>query len=160
MVKRLPPRAELLSRYSYDEMSGRIFNTNTGRPAFASRIGDYLRGIHNGSIFKAHRIAWKMHHGTEPPDVIDHINGDTLDNRISNLRDGTGGTNSRNMRLFRNNVAGVTGIHRRRDRNSWRALIYVGGRKIELGCFKRLEDAIAARHAAATRYGFSERHGT
>ena len=33
------------------------------------------------------RIVWKYHYGTEPKGVIDHINGDSTDNRIENLQD-------------------------------------------------------------------------
>ena len=33
------------------------------------------------------RIIWKYHYGVEPKGVIDHINGDSTDNRIENLQD-------------------------------------------------------------------------
>ena len=41
------------------------------------------------------RIIWKYHYGVEPKGVIDHINGDSTDNRIENLQDVTQGENLR-----------------------------------------------------------------
>ena len=32
-----------------------------------------------------HRVIWKMAYGTEPPEV-DHVNGNSSDNRLANLR--------------------------------------------------------------------------
>jgi hypothetical protein len=37
--------------------------------------------------FVMSRVIWKYHKGVEPKGVIDHINGDSTDNRIENLQD-------------------------------------------------------------------------
>jgi hypothetical protein len=49
-----------------------------------------------GQYLMRSRIIWKMHHGKDPLGYIDHINGDSLDDRIENLRDVVSGENSRN----------------------------------------------------------------
>jgi len=51
-----------------------------------------------GKMYKAHRLAWFLHYGEQPPKKIDHINNDATDNRIDNLRDGTGLVNAQNMK--------------------------------------------------------------
>ena len=58
-----------------------------------------------------------------PPGMqVDHINGDPLDNRRSNLRLATHGQNMAN-RAMRRTVAPYRGIGQRKDGGSWRAII-------------------------------------
>ena len=47
-------------------------------------------------LVRAHRIAWKIMTGEEPPLRLDHVNRDRSDNRWVNLRDGTGTVNHDN----------------------------------------------------------------
>ena len=54
--------------------------------------GYVLLNIQNTSVH-AHRVAWKMHYGVEPPHQIDHIDDDKANNRIDNLREATGNGN-------------------------------------------------------------------
>lgn len=76
--------------------------------------------------------------------IIDHINQNTLDNRISNLRYATKQTNSMNSK--------VIGVSYRKDTNKWSAMIVVNGKRILLGCFEDYDDAIIARKNAEEKY--------
>lgn len=62
-------------------------------------------------IYSVHRIIWQMFHGDIPEGmVIDHINGDPWDNRITNLRLVTQKQNVQNAKKSKRNTSGATGI--------------------------------------------------
>jgi hypothetical protein len=110
-------------------------------------------------IYFAHRLAWLLHHGTEPIDEIDHINGHRADNRICNLREVSTAQNRKNQCISSHNTSGIIGVNwHKRDRR-WRAFIKVNGRSVHLGNFIEVHEAIAARKSAEIRYGFHENHG-
>jgi hypothetical protein len=92
--------------------------------------------------FKAHRLAWFFHYGVWPTCVIDHINGDTSDNRIDNLRDVTHAVNAQNKALH-GLGKGDIGISPCSE-NTWRAEIQVGESRISLGTWDSKEEARAA----------------
>jgi hypothetical protein len=61
--------------------------------------------------FMVHRVVWELFHGKPDPDlVIDHIDGNGTNNKISNLRLVDKATNARNMRRSKANTTGVSGI--------------------------------------------------
>lgn len=50
--------------------------------------------------FLSHRLCWLLYHGEWPGGDIDHLDGDGLNNKISNLRDCRNGkANARNIRV-------------------------------------------------------------
>ena len=107
-----------------------------------------------------HRVIYFLATGEDITEkVIDHINGDTLDNRIENLRAVTGKENQRNTKLSSNSTTGINGVTKRKYGKPYEVQIHVDGKAIYLGTFATLEEAAAARAEADKRYGFSGRHG-
>ena len=91
--KGLPPLEELQAAFNYDPETG-LF-THKLRPSPRVKIGQVAGSVNrNGYIqiryqyysYLAHRLAWKMHYGLDPKDLIDHKNRNRTDNRIANLR--------------------------------------------------------------------------
>lgn len=87
-------------------------------------------------------------------DVVDHINHDTLDNRIENLRDGTG-TNARNMRPREGGATSrFHGVSWATRDQRWVAYISLRGKSIRLGAFvDEVEAALAYDRASRELHG-------
>ncbi|MET3507062.1 HNH endonuclease [Halalkalibacter oceani] len=84
---------------------------------------------------------------------VDHINGDKLDNRKSNLRLVTRGENNQNQKLIRKNtksrMRGVSWFERDRK---WRAYVSFKGKQKHLGYFDTIEEAALAASRARRKY--------
>lgn len=70
---------------------------------------------------------------------IDHINGNGLDNRKSNLRLCTPQENARNRTKQKNNKSGLKGVSFDKTRNKWVARIKIQNRYKFLGRFESKE---------------------
>lgn len=81
--------------------------------------------------------------------VVDHINGDTLDNRRDNIRVCTQAENMRNQRARVARPGSRKGVSFDRARNKFQAYINVNGKRISLGRFATEDEAVAAHNAAA-----------
>jgi hypothetical protein len=87
----------------------------------------------------------------------DHRNGDTLDNRRSNLREATNEQNAQNRKTPKTNRSGAKGVSLDGFKNGaprYAASISANGKKHWLGRFDTIEEAQAAYLAAA-----AELHG-
>ena len=105
-------------------------------------------GRYTSRMVKMHRII-----NETPPGVItDHINRNKLDNRKMNLRSVSASINSLNRGELRNNKSGKSGVHFERCTGKWRAEIIVYGKRISIGRFAELKDAIIARQSTEKQY--------
>lgn len=85
-----------------------------------------------------------------PPHLqVDHINGDTLDNRRVNLRLATPGENARNVPARRHNTSGVKNVCWHKKRGKWQVQVRVDRKLVHGGYFSDLGEA--ARAAIALR---------
>jgi len=82
----------------------------------------------------------------------DHINGDTFDNRLVNLRACTYHENGMNLALDKNNKSGVTGVYQDKASKKWISTIKYNYKHIYLGSFIRKEEAIKIRKEAESKY--------
>lgn len=138
----------------------RMWNArNAGRRAFETISRGYYRGRFGEHKILAHRVVWAMVHGAWPENFIDHVSGDTLDNRIENLRDVVKSQNARNQRLADRNNSGALGVSWIVRDQKWRAKMSIFGRTIALGDYDSFEDAVRARKDGEAKYGFHKNHG-
>ena len=97
----------------------------------------------NNYLWPVARIIWCMHTGAWPVGEVDHINGDSLDNRPSNLRDVPPFVNKQNHHVaYANSRVGLMGVHERNGR--FIGKITRHGKTTYVGTFDTPEEAHAA----------------
>jgi hypothetical protein len=87
--------------------------------------------------------------------VIDHRDGNPLNNRWRNLRLCSVSENAANRRRLRNNKSGFKGVAFVPERGMWRARISKHGKRYPLGNYATAEEAHAA-YVAKARELFGE----
>ena len=103
--------------------------------------------------YLAHRLAYFLHTGIDPEEKsIDHIDGDGLNNKFSNLRLATQQQNSFNKKMAKTNTSGVTGVFWRKNINKWGVCIRVSFKRFNLGYFDDFSKAVATRIAAEHKF--------
>lgn len=85
-------------------------------------------------------------------EMPDHIDGNGLNNRRTNLRLATQAQNNANSKLKSTNTSGYKGIVFLKDENRWRAHISVNGKRIVIGRYKTAEEAHEAYCKAAQEH--------
>ncbi len=116
------------------------------------RAVGYRHGAGRGHVPELmHRVLM----GAAPGVEVDHRNGDTLDNRRSNLRFATSAQNKMNSKLRRDNRVGYKGVQFHAETGKYRARIRLQGRTHSLGLFATPEEAARAYDVAA-RERFSD----
>jgi hypothetical protein len=90
----------------------------------------------------------------KPGEIVDHINGDTLDNRRANLRIVDRQGNKVNSARRKDSRQPYKGVRFEPHANKWAARICVMGRRMRLGLFATAEEAaIAFSEASLAHHG-------
>jgi hypothetical protein len=125
---------------------GWIHNGNKERP-YAVRF--VYTSKNKRKIISMHREIMGFPEGR----LVDHENGDSLDNRIDNLRVATDEQNAHNKGKTRKKTSSkYIGVYFDKNKNSWIVRITNKYRKIYVGTFKDELAAAKAHDTAARRY--------
>ena len=102
--------------------------------------------MNNGKVVHMHREI------VSPPDgfVIDHANGNGIDNRRENIRICTISQNVQNSSRRSDNSSGFKGVGWHKNKK-WRVQIMVNGRVTHVGMFSDIVDAAKAYNDAAVK---------
>lgn len=131
---------------------GQIAGTNSGA------ANGYINICIDGSIHRAHNLAWFYEHGVWP-EYLDHKNGNGGFNAIGNLREvSTHTSNMQNKKVYRSNTSGVTGVARSLEGN-WKVRINDKGKTVNLGTHSDFKTACIIRKAAEGWCGYHKEHG-
>lgn len=117
--------------------------------------GDKYAGCSNkGNPLYMHRVILEriLDRPLMEGEIVDHIDGNGLNNTRSNLRLANNQQNLRNGKLRISNKSGRIGVHYDKRRSKWKAEITLDGKSKHLGRFDRFEDAVEAREEAEKCY--------
>ncbi len=111
--------------------------------------------------YMAHRIAYCIGHGLDIKDIdghqIDHINGDSLDNRLVNLRLVSNSENMKNRSIYACNKIGIAGVYKS-DSGRFLARIRAHGKLVTVCSTMDFFEACCSRKSAERKYGFNINH--
>jgi hypothetical protein len=128
------------SRFTYDPETGKFTNNSTGFSDYKPDTHGYIGlGSSNKGTridIQCHRLAWFIYYGEMPPSVVDHINGNRADNRISNLQLlSTRANVAKGYKANEGTSSQYTGVSWHKASNKWRAEIRINGKSKHLGIF-------------------------
>jgi hypothetical protein len=109
------------------------------------------RAASNKTIFM-HRAILEYHSYDLTSGEVDHINGDGLDNRKSNLQVISHAENIRKSRVQINNKSGFRGVSWHKGDRRWQVVIEVDNIKKYIGSFRTKIAAALAYDQAAKKY--------
>jgi len=117
----------------FEERDGELYRKVTrGGSKAGSRAGHvgnrgYRNVVVNGRQYMEHRLIWIMH-GNDPVEMLDHIDGNQLNNRIENLRPVTNSQNQMNMRIPKDNTSGIKGVSWNKSAKKWVGQVWKNGK--------------------------------
>jgi hypothetical protein len=125
-------KAELLKfkGYTYNSKTGKIFGVKGKHITSKNKDGYVMLSAVN---LLGHHFAWYMTYGNVDFIMLDHINRDKKDNRISNLRISTNSENQFNKKS--------KGYSWNKNSKKWKSYIGVNNKLIHLGYFKTKKEA-------------------
>ena len=103
----------------------------------------YARSLYQNKRILAHRIVMNAgdYNGNN---LVDHINGNTLDNRKGNLRMATQSQNHMNSILKSDNTSGYRGVQFDKNKGKWYAVIQKDYKRYFCGYYNTREEAAEA----------------
>lgn len=158
--KRKPIPSAIADYMRYDPMSGEILWKR--RPKYSKAVIGRAVGKKKEQRGKntaywsvtwkkvqylAHRVAWFLKTGKQPPKRIDHRDRNGMNNRWENLRRCTHSQNMRNRVTVA--ASGFTGVYKDKRDGWWFVTLH-------LGRFRSKGRAVAARRRAAAKIGLAD----
>lgn len=154
--------ADIQEWLGYDPKSGAFWWRRTRSNRVAGSEAGHIQCFDNrayyrmirfmGSLYFAHTIAWVIMTGEFPKGMLDHKDGDSLNDTWDNFRPCTRSQNQQNRGRPKNNRSGFKGVSWDKLNNRWVVRIrQPGGKYLNLGRFDDKEAAKAVYDETARK---------
>ena len=114
-------------------------------------FGGYLQTTIKNKLYLNHRIIFLMFHGYLPK-VLDHIDGNRLNNQIENLREATAAQNQHNSKKPITNTSGVKCVFWHKQTKKWQVKLKTNGVSKSFGLYNDIK--VAKFIAETMRYKY------
>jgi len=122
-----------------------------GQKAGSLEKNGYLRIRFNTKKYLVHRLVF-LYHYDYLPKYVDHIDGNPLNNDISNLRPATFAQNKLNTKLQKNNTSGYKNVTWSKSQKKWRVNLLLKGKNVNFGGYDDIELADLVAQEARKKY--------
>ncbi len=162
------PFARAAALFRYDDRTGKLFWRVNRRRIKAGDEAGSIASSHGYRVvnlkqrtYLQHRIVWLLYYGEWPSGLIDHINLDKLDNRVTNLRVVNYSQSNANRKTSkRKGIGSLKGASFLRSKKIWRSSIKINGKTKNLGNYRtELEAHLVFCAAVKLRHGPFARTG-
>jgi hypothetical protein len=102
-------------------------------------------------VYLAHRLIYMMFYGYMP-EIVDHIDGNKLNNKIDNLRGATKSQNCQNQKIPIGNTSGYKNVRWSKTKQRWCVNLRALNKDIHIGYFKDIELADLVAQEARDKY--------
>ena len=135
----------------YKKKTHKFSKSKIGAKAGTIYSSGYLNVKLHQNPYPIHKLVFMMFHGFFPK-VIDHIDGNKLNNKIENLRECCHITNGYNRKLGINNTSGYKNVVWNKKLKKWRVTLMHNKKFQDFGYFEDLELAALVAEEARNKY--------
>ena len=132
------------SHHFVNDVAERRWNsTYAGKPAGHVGKDGYMVVTLLEHRYRVHRVVFALANNDDPADcMVDHTDGDILNNTPENLRKASNTENQFNQKIAARNVSGVKGVLWDKKAAQWRASIRHNGKRFQKN-FRSIDEAAA-----------------
>lgn len=138
----------LLELLEYNKDTGIFTNkiTRSSRAVKGNIAGNlhssgYYQVTIDNQVYYMHRLAWFYIFESWPKNLLDHIDRDTKNNKITNLREVSQLENMQNTKNYNTNTTGFKGVSFSKRSNKFKATISLNNKPLHLGYYDTPEEA-------------------
>ena len=128
-----------------------VLPSNNGKLAGYDNKNGYMKVTIKNKQYYIHRIIYLMQHGFMPQ-MIDHIDGNSKNNSIENLREADSSKNNFNSVYKNKNKSGYRNVFYNKERNTWTIYITINKKTKFFGSYEDVELAGLVAEEARRKY--------